>query len=337
MPSSRSKSINAPKKKPAAPAAAEGAPKAKTPSSPAPAAPPPAPPKIPEELTCPISFDLFRDPVVISTGHTYERAALLDHFAHQDAQKVSNTCPVTGKATTAASVQPNWVVRQQVSKLLDANPGWTPDGWGSRELGAALPGNDAVAEQQAVGEKPPTAKKAGDLLLGILLALIISTLLAVLTLLAQRFTLGFLLLFLPFYVVFWSVLHWHWKYVETGVVRPHVLQWCNKIFWTQVWGIWILSFFVVVGQSGVCWNLSDESSAQFPWWMQRQVGSKTFEYLGTEDIVQSQSARFIEGRTEKWILFPRSDFGLPSVAVLSWLRPRTQLKPALPIAALSAG
>jgi hypothetical protein len=41
----------------------------------------------PEELMCPITRTVFRDPVVVvDSGHTYERSAILSHFGRNGAR-----------------------------------------------------------------------------------------------------------------------------------------------------------------------------------------------------------------------------------------------------------
>ena len=40
----------------------------------------------PEELMCPITRTMFRDPVCGRSGHTYERSAILSHFRAQRSQ-----------------------------------------------------------------------------------------------------------------------------------------------------------------------------------------------------------------------------------------------------------
>ena len=84
---------------------------------------------LPEELTCPITRTMFRDPViVVDSGHTYERSAILSHFDRK------STDPITSLALSDTRVVTNWVVRQIVQAWLDSHPDVTPDGWDSREL-----------------------------------------------------------------------------------------------------------------------------------------------------------------------------------------------------------
>ena len=84
----------------------------------------------PEELICPITRNMFRDPVmVVESGHTYERSAILSHFRRNGAKD-----PLTGLALSSKKVMTIWAVRQIVQAWLDKHPGVTPDGWDSREL-----------------------------------------------------------------------------------------------------------------------------------------------------------------------------------------------------------
>jgi leucine-rich repeat protein SHOC2 len=84
----------------------------------------------PEVLMCPITRTMFRDPVmVVDSGHTYERSAILSHFERNGAKD-----PYTNCALSSTKVMTNWAVRQNVQAWLDRHPGVTPDGWDSREL-----------------------------------------------------------------------------------------------------------------------------------------------------------------------------------------------------------
>ena len=84
----------------------------------------------PEELICPITRNMFRDPViVVESGHTYERSAILSHFEHNGAKD-----PLTGLALSSAKVMTIWAMRNVVQAWLDKHPGVTPDGWDSHEL-----------------------------------------------------------------------------------------------------------------------------------------------------------------------------------------------------------
>ena len=84
----------------------------------------------PEVLLCPITRVMFRDPVmVVDSGHTYERSAILSHFERNGAKD-----PLTRRALSSTKVVTNWSMRNVVLDWLDKHPDVTPDGWDSREL-----------------------------------------------------------------------------------------------------------------------------------------------------------------------------------------------------------
>ena len=84
----------------------------------------------PDVLVCPITRTMFRDPVmVVVSGHTYERNAVLSHFGRNGAKD-----PLTRLALSSTKVMTNWAVRQIVQDWLDRHPDVTPDDWDSREL-----------------------------------------------------------------------------------------------------------------------------------------------------------------------------------------------------------
>ena len=84
----------------------------------------------PEELLCPITRTMFRDPVMVfDSGHTYERSAVLAHFRRNGAKD-----PLTRRALSSTKVMTSWAMRNVVQAWLDKHPDVTPDGWDSREL-----------------------------------------------------------------------------------------------------------------------------------------------------------------------------------------------------------
>ena len=84
----------------------------------------------PEVLLCPITRVMFRDPVmVVDSGHTYERSAILSHFERNGAKD-----PLTRRALSSTKVMTIWAMRNVVQAWLDRHPDVTPDGWDSREL-----------------------------------------------------------------------------------------------------------------------------------------------------------------------------------------------------------
>ncbi|KIZ05713.1 STIP1 homology and U-box containing protein 1 [Monoraphidium neglectum] len=74
--------------------------------------------EVPSAFTCPLTMEVFRDPVVSKSGHTYERAALTEHIA-----KVGGWDPITRIPMTLADVRPNISMRTAVSVYLEEH-GW---------------------------------------------------------------------------------------------------------------------------------------------------------------------------------------------------------------------
>ena len=97
----------------------------------------------PSALLCPITHEMFRDPVVVvASGHTYERSAILRHFSFR------NTDPCTNGIVHDKMVVQNVQTRKSVQDWLSANPSRTPNGWNSRDIptpgfGYALDDEDA--------------------------------------------------------------------------------------------------------------------------------------------------------------------------------------------------
>ncbi|CAM8969945.1 unnamed protein product [Rhodiola kirilowii] len=61
---------------------------------------------VPADFRCPISLDLMRDPVVVSTGQTYDRVSI-----NVWVQSGHNTCPKTGQTLAHTDLIPNLVLR----------------------------------------------------------------------------------------------------------------------------------------------------------------------------------------------------------------------------------
>ncbi|CAF4591867.1 unnamed protein product [Didymodactylos carnosus] len=64
-----------------------------------------------DSLTCPITFDLFRDPVVAEDGHTYEREAIINWIREK------GTSPITREPLTTESLRPNYTVKKVVDEF----------------------------------------------------------------------------------------------------------------------------------------------------------------------------------------------------------------------------
>lgn len=77
----------------------------------------------PEELRCPISLQLMYDPVIISSGQTYERICIEKWFGDGH-----NTCPKTQQNLPHLSLTPNYCVKGLVASWCEQNGVPMPDG-----------------------------------------------------------------------------------------------------------------------------------------------------------------------------------------------------------------
>ncbi|KAJ8625477.1 hypothetical protein MRB53_034007 [Persea americana] len=77
---------------------------------------------IPPLFRCPISLDLFTDPVTLSTGQTYDRSSIEKWLADGNL-----TCPVTMQRLHDLSMVPNHTLRHLIDQWLLMDPQFDPD------------------------------------------------------------------------------------------------------------------------------------------------------------------------------------------------------------------
>ncbi|KAK8663747.1 hypothetical protein V6N13_083552 [Hibiscus sabdariffa] len=77
---------------------------------------------IPDLFRCPISLDLFSDPVTLSTGQTYDRSSIEKWFAHGNL-----TCPVTMQKLHDPSLVPNHNLRHLIQQWRQMGQPFDPD------------------------------------------------------------------------------------------------------------------------------------------------------------------------------------------------------------------
>lgn len=73
-------------------------------------------PVIPDDFRCPISLELMKDPVIVSTGQTYERSCIQKWL---DAGH--KTCPKTQQNLSHTALTPNFVLKSLIAQWCEAN------------------------------------------------------------------------------------------------------------------------------------------------------------------------------------------------------------------------
>lgn len=86
-------------------------------------------PVIPEDFRCPISLELMKDPVIVSTGQTYERSCIEKWL-----EAGHGTCPKTQQTLSNSSLTPNYVLRSLIAQWCEANGIEPPKRPGSARL-----------------------------------------------------------------------------------------------------------------------------------------------------------------------------------------------------------
>ncbi|XP_057956067.1 U-box domain-containing protein 13-like [Malania oleifera] len=74
------------------------------------------PPIIPDDFRCPISLELMKDPVIVSTGQTYERSCIEKWL-----EAGHGTCPKTQQGLSSTTLTPNYVLRSLIAQWCEAN------------------------------------------------------------------------------------------------------------------------------------------------------------------------------------------------------------------------
>ncbi|KAL6497718.1 U-box domain-containing protein 14 [Orobanche hederae] len=122
-------------------------------------------PIIPDDFRCPISLELMKDPVIVSTGQTYERSCIQKWL---DAGH--KTCPKTQQTLLHTALTPNYVLKSLIALWCESNGIDLPKTQGgncrSRRSGpndcdrAAI---DALLQKLANGDPERQRSAAGEL------------------------------------------------------------------------------------------------------------------------------------------------------------------------------
>ncbi|CAN1172936.1 U-box domain-containing protein 1 [Linum perenne] len=73
-------------------------------------------PNIPDEFRCPISLDLMRDPVIVASGHTYDRSSIAQWI-----NSGHHTCPKSGQRLIHMALIPNYALKSLVHQWCQEN------------------------------------------------------------------------------------------------------------------------------------------------------------------------------------------------------------------------
>lgn len=77
-------------------------------------------PEIRESVTCPITFELYAEPIICSSGHTYEKEAFEAYLL-----KGSYTDPVSRKNIIHSSILPNKCIKEAVDYFTKTEIPWS--------------------------------------------------------------------------------------------------------------------------------------------------------------------------------------------------------------------
>ncbi|CAM8892194.1 unnamed protein product [Rhodiola kirilowii] len=71
---------------------------------------------IPDEYKCPVSLDLMRDPVIVASGHTYDRNSIAQWI-----NSGHHTCPKSGQKLIHMALIPNYALKSLVHQWCEEN------------------------------------------------------------------------------------------------------------------------------------------------------------------------------------------------------------------------
>ncbi|MFS7934594.1 putative U box domain, armadillo-like helical, Zinc finger, RING/FYVE/PHD-type [Helianthus anomalus] len=95
---------------------------------------------IPDDFRCPISLELMKDPVIVSTGQTYERSCIEKWL-----EAGHRTCPKTQQNLTSTALIPNYVLRSLIAQWCETN-GMEPPKRATRSASACTPAERSMIQ-----------------------------------------------------------------------------------------------------------------------------------------------------------------------------------------------
>ncbi|TQD96667.1 hypothetical protein C1H46_017742 [Malus baccata] len=119
-------------------------------------------PVIPDDFRCPISLELMKDPVIVSTGQTYERSCIQKWL---DAGH--KTCPKTQQTLLHTAITPNYVLKSLIALWCESNGVELPKNK-NRKAGSSISDCDrtsiaSLLERLAKGNSEEQRAAAGEL------------------------------------------------------------------------------------------------------------------------------------------------------------------------------
>ncbi|KAD1618693.1 hypothetical protein R6Q59_008786 [Mikania micrantha] len=117
-------------------------------------------PVIPDDFRCPISLELMKDPVIVSTGQTYERSSIQKWL---DAGH--KTCPKTQQTLLHTALTPNYVLKSLIALWCDSNgvelPKSNKPGRSGSECDRTVIGS--LLQKLVIGDSDEQRSAAGEL------------------------------------------------------------------------------------------------------------------------------------------------------------------------------
>ncbi|GMN51008.1 hypothetical protein TIFTF001_020164 [Ficus carica] len=123
-------------------------------------------PVIPDDFRCPISLELMKDPVIVSTGQTYERSCIQKWL-----EAGHKTCPKTQQTLMHTALTPNYVLKSLIALWCESNGIELPKMQGNcrtKKSGSSVSDCDRAAidvllEKLANGDPEQQRAAAGEL------------------------------------------------------------------------------------------------------------------------------------------------------------------------------
>ncbi|KAI3799690.1 hypothetical protein L1987_34989 [Smallanthus sonchifolius] len=115
-------------------------------------------PVIPDDFRCPISLELMKDPVIVSTGQTYERSSIQKWL---DAGH--KTCPKTQQTLLHTALTPNYVLKSLIALWCDSNGVELPKSNNKRSSECDRTVIGSLLQKLVIGDSDEQRSAAGEL------------------------------------------------------------------------------------------------------------------------------------------------------------------------------